>query len=285
MRNLFLIAALALLLFPMTAASQGDMIVRDDNDEIVLYGPIDPHFQFGIGSGDGGVPVPSIYIVKQPTGEAYMDGVVSFASNDCTGTPLVENGQTPALGAIGTGIWDTIYHEDGAFTSTAFGSQLTINGTGTGTACQVSSGTNVLAPAVSRQFTRPFRATSRTGPKGDAVTSSTAATTTFATLLSVSIDTDGGDLEIAHSFGVDFTGGLSSDLIFRLLVDSTVIESAVETAGGNRTRSGAIIALVPVDPDSHTVEIEWKKSSASGAGTINPANDGEHATLVAKEVN
>jgi hypothetical protein len=123
----------------------------------------------------------------------------------------------------------------------------------------------------------------------------TFATTTlidpaFATLLTLPIETHGGDVLALFSVAVvAVTGATLNNPEFRLVVDGALYGSTSACLFGALPNAAALDWLVPgLAPGVHTFEIEWAKYPGSDVPTtlvVAPslAPNGQHASFVLLE--
>lgn len=117
------------------------------------------------------------------------------------------------------------------------------------------------------------------------VTANTTTTSTsMVTLLTQSITTGAGFLDITFTWAASRTSGTSAEVRFQLIVDGIIAAKAADTTISSRPSSGGLSARVPVAAGAHVVEIQW--SVASSTGQIRPTTAGvyEHACMICREV-
>lgn len=107
--------------------------------------------------------------------------------------------------------------------------------------------------------------------------------TTWVPLISTTITTGLGNfLVLIASFSL--VGTLTANADFRLVVDSVARRGTRIPLNSPNLLfdSGSIVIRIPITRGSHTVELQWQ--TTAGTVTIDPAVDGQSASILMKEV-
>jgi hypothetical protein len=117
-------------------------------------------------------------------------------------------------------------------------------------------------------------------------TDATTTSTTFSTLLSLSVNTEGSThLLIWVSFTPTFTPSVSNDSRFRLRVDGTEILRSGEEEFTIAQSAAMVYRAASLASGAHTVDVQWRIGSA-GEGTLRcrPSVPPEGCSIFALEV-
>lgn len=114
----------------------------------------------------------------------------------------------------------------------------------------------------------------------------TATSTTYANLLSISNVLVAPGQIVLIDFSCSWTVTTDTTAFFRLQINGTTMHSSAFTAnptivgtfyGTNTFLGRAAIGVAGLVVGANTITVQWRRSAANPS--INPANDGEHASL------
>lgn len=220
-------------------------------------------------------------ILSQTT---LYQGNVSFVDGPAAGRFSVESTNDLFLGTLS--LTRTASASDGSLLN-SYCSALTIAGALTVTATPAGipaapalSGGAVLTPVVN--------GTLRKSAEVAAAGANTTASAVYATLLTLSFTMGGiGVALFDFSAGFANNNAVLAGVFFRLQINGTTWRSVGGSSLLGNIDSAALTGRVPVGTSglvvgANTITIQWR--CAAGTTTIDPANDGQHAALLAREV-
>jgi hypothetical protein len=122
----------------------------------------------------------------------------------------------------------------------------------------------------------------------DLATDASTNSTSFVTLLSVSITTSGGNIVIRGSISGSFSNA-NRNMFMQVLLDGVVVQGAgaCNNSSGSSGFTCSLLARQTAAVGTHTIVLQWRNGTSSTTMSCHPAStpSQEHAALHVEEVN